>query len=104
LSRELIERAIDRNVTVRAPVRGTAYFAFADPSGGVADSFTLAIAHAEGETVVLDCLVEILAPFDPSDVLDVVGGFLAPHRGVHILGPSGAKREAHDAVLEAEAR
>lgn len=30
------------------------YFGFVDPSGGSADSFTMAIAHKEGDTAILD--------------------------------------------------
>jgi hypothetical protein len=48
-------------------VSGTPYAAFCDPSGGSSDSMTLAIAHLEAnrETVVVDCLREIRAPFSP---------------------------------------
>ena len=38
---------------------------FVDASGGRGDSFTCGIAHAEGQTAVLDCLIEIRSPFDP---------------------------------------
>jgi hypothetical protein len=65
LPRELIESAVDDGVLVRPPVPGTKYVAFADPSGGVADSFTMAVAHAEKSgIVVLDNLVEIKPPFN----------------------------------------
>ncbi len=57
LSRDLIESAV--GVIVRPPVRGSLYSAFCDPSGGVSDSFSLAISHAEGEEILLDCLVEL---------------------------------------------
>lgn len=68
LTRELVEAAVDRGVTVRPRADGGGtYVAFCDPSGGVNDSFTAAIAHAEGETVILDCLVEIRAPFNPTN-------------------------------------
>jgi hypothetical protein len=66
LDRELLEAAVDGGVVVRPRVPGVRYIAGADPSGGVADSFCLAIAHAEGETVVVDCLLEIGAPFNPT--------------------------------------
>jgi hypothetical protein len=47
------------------------YFAHCDPSGGRQDSMTLAIAHAEGDVVVLDLIREVRAPFNPaSAVLD----------------------------------
>jgi len=66
LNRELIESAVDLGVTVRPPVAGVSYRAFCDPSGGMSDSFTCGIAHAEGEIAVLDCLLEIPAPFNPA--------------------------------------
>ena len=42
------------------------YFGFVDPSGGGQDSYCLAIAHLEGEAVVLDCLREVKPPLDPA--------------------------------------
>jgi hypothetical protein len=66
LPRDLIEAAVDPGVVVRPPMQTRlAYVAFCDPSGGVADSFCLSISHREGDKVILDCLVEIKAPFDP---------------------------------------
>jgi hypothetical protein len=65
IDRDLIEAAVDRGVTVRPPQKDIRYKSFCDPSGGSGDSFTMAVAHAEGETAVLDCLIEIRAPFNP---------------------------------------
>jgi len=48
------------------PMPGVAYAAFGDPSGGVRDAMTLAVAHLEGDIGVLDCVLEIRPPFDPS--------------------------------------
>ena len=47
---------------------GTSYRAFVDPSGGSKDAFTLAIAHRDGENVVLDCVRERRPPFSPDQV------------------------------------
>ena len=72
LSRELIEGAVDRGVTVRPRQAGLDYHAFADPSGGLGDSFACAVAHREASTgsaggaVVLDALHETVPPFDPA--------------------------------------
>jgi hypothetical protein len=67
LSRELIESAIDRGVTVRSPVSGVSYDAFCDPSGGLGDSFTCAVAHRDADgKAILDCLHKTAAPFDPA--------------------------------------
>lgn len=50
-------------------VPGVRYVAFVDPSGGVADSMTLGIAHQDRGVLVLDCLREIRPPFRPSAVV-----------------------------------
>ena len=39
-----------------------------DPSGGSRDSFTCAIAHAESDRVILDCVRERRPPFSPEAV------------------------------------
>ena len=46
------------------------YVAFVDPSGGSADSMTLAIAHRDrtSKAAVLDCMRERRPPFSPDDV------------------------------------
>ncbi|MGH8538374.1 MAG: hypothetical protein ACREXM_18490 [Gammaproteobacteria bacterium] len=51
------------------PVSGICYAAFVDPSGGSADSMTLAIAHAEGSHAVLDLTREVRPPFSPEAVV-----------------------------------
>lgn len=45
------------------------YVAFVDPSGGSQDSMTLAIAHTEGNDLVLDCIREWKPPFSPDAVV-----------------------------------
>jgi hypothetical protein len=66
LSRELIDAAVDHGVTVRPPLKGVSYRAFADPAGGTgSDSYTAAVAHKEDQAVILDALVEITPPFSP---------------------------------------
>ena len=72
ITREILESRV-------VPRRSESYFnpahdymGFCDPSGGVSDSFTLAIAHLSpnGETVVLDCVREIEAPFSPTSTVE----------------------------------
>lgn len=48
---------------------GVRYFAFCDPSGGSADSFTLAVSHREGDRAILDHLSEVRPPFSPEIVV-----------------------------------
>jgi len=64
-----------------APREGVEYLAFCDPSGGSRDSMTLAIAHADGERAVLDCIREVKPPLSP-DV--AVGDFAATLKAYHV--------------------
>lgn len=72
-----LESYADRAVVERLVVSGRAelapaafrYHAFADPSGGRADSFALCVAHREGARCVVDVLRERGAPFNPDDVV-----------------------------------
>jgi hypothetical protein len=70
VSREAVEAVIDWGVQERAPLRSIAYSAFADPSGGSSDAFTLAVAHVENGVGILDCLREIRPPFSPEAVVE----------------------------------
>ncbi len=67
VDRALVESLVDRGVVVRPPVPGVQYRAFSDPSGGVSDSFALAIAHRDGDVVILDHLTEVKPPFNPAE-------------------------------------
>lgn len=51
------------------PVPEVMYHAFTDPSGGSADSFTLAIAHKDNDQIIVDALRERKPPFSPEDVV-----------------------------------
>ena len=71
---ETIEAAVDSGVTVRPPSgnQRVHYHAGLDPSGGAKDSFTAAIAHNENGVAVLDCLVEIKSPFNPTGATETI--------------------------------
>ena len=73
---EVIEAAVDPGITVRPPQKAFRYVSFCDPSGGARDSFTAAIAHIESDIAVLDCLVEIKAPFNPTEATATIAGVL----------------------------
>jgi hypothetical protein len=70
VSREAVEAVIDWGVQERAPLRSILYSAFADPSGGSSDAFTLAVAHVENDVGILDCLREVRPPFSPEAVVE----------------------------------
>jgi hypothetical protein len=87
ITRDLIDAAVDRGVVVRPPQPGKNYHAFCDPSGGVGDSFTAAIAHREGQNiVVLDALYEKRAPFNPSVATGEIAELIKGYRTVTITG------------------
>lgn len=69
LSSEMIEAAIVPRRWELPRIEGVSYYAFTDPSGGRADSFTLAIIHREGEKIILDRLEERKPPFGPQDIV-----------------------------------
>jgi hypothetical protein len=52
------------------------YVAFWDASGGRSDSAALAIAHAEGDRLILDLLKEFEAPHNPHTVVRIACGIL----------------------------
>jgi len=57
-------------------VADVTYYGVLDPSGGSQDSFALAIAHAEGDRVILDVVEERKPPFDPSIVTEEYAALL----------------------------
>ena len=67
--REVVDAAVVAGRHELEPVRGVRYFGFTDPSGGSADSFTLAVCHREGDKVVVDCVRERRPPFSPDQVV-----------------------------------
>ena len=56
ISREAVEACVALGLRERPPTSDGDYMGFADPSGGSANSMTLAIGHKEGEVVVIDAL------------------------------------------------
>jgi hypothetical protein len=69
LSRDAVLACVAVDVRERAPMERTRYYAFVDPSGGSADSMTLAIGHREKDVVVVDALRERKPPFSPEAVV-----------------------------------
>ena len=86
VSREAVEACVDWGALERGPLDGKRYVAFVDPSGGSADSFTLAIAHKEGEIGILDCIREVRPPFSPEAVVAEFADLLKSYRVTKIAG------------------
>jgi len=77
IPRALIEAAIDAGVLVRPYDRQCHYTSFIDASSGQQDSFTCAITHkTAGDVAVLDCLIEIRAPFSTTEAIAQVADAL----------------------------
>lgn len=66
VTREIVDAVTAWGRTELPPEPGVTYSAFCDPSGGANDAMTLAVAHLrDGETCVLDAILEVRPPFDP---------------------------------------
>jgi hypothetical protein len=68
------------------PVGGLRYEAFADPSGGRADAFTVAIGHRDGDRAVVDVLRAWKAPFNPSGVVAEAAALLRDYHVARVTG------------------
>jgi hypothetical protein len=99
LALELIEQAVDRGLTVRprATHRTVHYTSFCDPSGGARDSFTVAVAHQENSIAVLDCVLEIRAPFNSISATQQISDLLKSYGVTTTVGDKYAAQWVVDA-------
>jgi hypothetical protein len=88
VAREAVEACVALGVRERPPLPDCDYQAFVDPSGGSADSMTLAIGHREGDVVVIvvDAIRERKPPFSPDDVCAEFAGLLKSYRVTKVTG------------------
>jgi hypothetical protein len=82
---EVVQSCIGAHIEM-APLSGHRYFGFCDPSGGSADSFTMAISHRDGERIVIDAIREIRPPFSPESVIDDFANLLKSYRIARVVG------------------
>src|SRR5262249_56781229 len=85
-----------------SPQAHVAYTAFVDPSGGSADSFTLAIAHRAGhgedqDEVVIDAVEERRAPCNPADVVAEFSVLLRAYEITRVSGDRYAGESPREA-------
>lgn len=88
IARDLIEKAVDRGVFFRPYDPKHHYFAFGDTSDGVSvngDSYTAAIAHREGDMLVLDWVIEIKGRFNTAAATAQVAAGLKLYRVREIM-------------------
>ncbi len=100
VSREAVDACIVPGRIERPPLQDVSYVAFVDPSGGSADSFTLAVSHREQDRVVLDVVREVRPPFSPDTVVGEYADILKFY-GIHAVQ---ADKYAGAWVVEAFAR
>jgi hypothetical protein len=87
LSREAVEAVVNPARPLELPpLSAHSYSAFADPSGGSGDSFTLAIGHKEGDRVVIDVVRERRPPFSPDAVTSEFSALLRSYRISKVVG------------------
>ena len=86
ISQEAIDAVTVPGRRELAPLKDLSYVAFVDPSGGSADAMTLAIAHTEGEKIVIDAMRSRKPPFSPESVVDEFCEFLKTYRIRQVTG------------------
>jgi hypothetical protein len=88
VDRDVVRACTDMGVYERPwdEVNRPQYYAFADPSGGSRDSFTIAIAHAEGDLGILDLVQEVRAPFQPEQATEQLVETLKRYRIGKVVG------------------
>jgi hypothetical protein len=86
ITKEALDACITRGSFEYPFVTGRTYKAFVDPSGGSADSMTLAIGHLDPHTKrgVLDVLRERRPPFSPESVVEEFATLLRDYR-IHAI-------------------
>jgi terminase large subunit-like protein len=110
ITREAVEACVALGVRERAPWPDIHYSAFVDPSGGSADSMTLAIGHEQDDVAILDAVREVRPPFSPEDVVSEFCRLLKSYRVMAVTGDRYAgewpreRFDAHDIKYEAAAQ
>jgi hypothetical protein len=86
VAREAVEACVSLGVRERPPLAEVDYAGFVDPSGGSADSMTLAIGHKQDDVVVIDAVRERKPPFSPDDVCAEFAALLKAYRVTKVTG------------------
>jgi hypothetical protein len=86
ISREAVAAIVSAGVRERAPVAGVKYVGFVDPSGGSADSMTLAIGHRDPNVAIIDAVRERKPPFSPEAVVEEFAALLKTYGITEVQG------------------
>ena len=91
ITREAVEACLARGTMELPPGGGITYVGHVDPSGGSADSMTLAIAHLdESGLAVLDGVREVKPPFSPDAVVGEFADVLRSYGIARVTGDAYA--------------
>ena len=107
VSREVVEACIAPGRHEMPPLSTNRYVAFVDPSGGSADSMTLAVAHRENPqaqppgAIVLDAVREVKPPFSPAAVVADFTDLLKTYRIGKVQGDRYAGEWAREPFRKA---
>jgi hypothetical protein len=82
---EIVQACVGDHIEM-APLNQHSYHAFCDPSGGSADSFTMAISYKDGERIVIAAIREMRPPFSPEAVIDDFSILLKTYRITRVSG------------------
>jgi hypothetical protein len=86
VAREVLDAAVIPGRFEQPPITEVRYIAFVDPSGGSADSMTLAVAHSEHDRYILDAIREHRPPFSPEAVVAEFADLLRTYRIDGVVG------------------
>jgi hypothetical protein len=86
LDPDALADCVASGVRERPYVPGMRYVAFVDPSGGRQDAFTLAIAHPDNDSSVLDLVRAWRPPFNPAGVIAEAAEVLRAYRISTVTG------------------
>jgi len=109
VSIEIVEACVGDHVEM-APLSALRYFGFVDPSGGSADSFTMAVSHLDGERVVIDAIREVTPRFSPDFVVEEFSTTLKSYGITSVVGDRYAGEfprelfKKHGVIYEAAAQ
>lgn len=87
ITREAVEAVVATGMRELPPGGEIQYQAFVDPSGGSADSMTIAVAHMEANGIaVLDAVREVRPPFSPDAVAQEFAALLKSYGISRVVG------------------
>ena len=86
VSREVVEACTMTGRFEIPPLPDVPCVAWCDPSGGSADSMTLALASKEGDKIILHAVREVTPPFMPTSVVEEFCDFLKSYGVAYVTG------------------